>query len=239
MQPVENLANRFEDSAHRWAKDIEAIERAYPIPRGSLDAEALDGFSGDEESNAVAQAGLRLLAGQAITHVSLQVWILRHACESPIEMPMGLALTTVARHYGGWSVKLVAPSGEEWGDRFEPTGGTRFPDYMLRIEPQAQLGEHRVDFCLTLDASIGTEQGQVRSATKRMVVECDGHDFHDRTKEQASRDRERDRLLQSFGFLVYRYTGRDIWNDVFKCAAEAVESLRSSVVAELSEGRGR
>jgi hypothetical protein len=95
-----------------------------------------------------------------------------------------------------------------------------------------------VDFFLTLDGSIGTEKGLVRSASKAMVVECDGHDFHDRTKDQASRDRERDRLLQSFGFLVYRYTGRDIWQDFFKCAAEALYSLRRSVFATLSEQRG-
>jgi very-short-patch-repair endonuclease len=83
-----------------------------------------------------------------------------------------------------------------------------------------------------------------------MVVECDGHDFHERieddqartrgltpTKEQARRDRERDRLLQSFGFLVYRYTGREIWEDVFTCATQALDSLRSSVVTALDEHR--
>jgi very-short-patch-repair endonuclease len=58
-----------------------------------------------------------------------------------------------------------------------------------------------------------------------MVIECDGHDFHERTKQQASRDRERDRNLQSFGFLVFRYTGRDIWSDVFSCASEAIGAL--------------
>ena len=47
----------------------------------------------------------------------------------------------------------------------------------------------------------------------RLVVECDGFDFHERTKEQASRDRRRDRALQRAGFKVYRYTGSDIWAD--------------------------
>jgi very-short-patch-repair endonuclease len=43
-----------------------------------------------------------------------------------------------------------------------------------------------------------------------MVFECDGRELHERTKTQAKRDRERDRLLQSFGFLVYRYAGQEI-----------------------------
>jgi very-short-patch-repair endonuclease len=233
---MENLGNRFEKSATQWAQAIERVERAYPIPKGSLDDEASEGFSIDDESDAVAHAGLRLLADQMITHVRLEVWQLRQACESPIELPIALALMTVARHEG-ISVKLVLPDGSEEGDRFEPTGGTRFPDLMLRIEPQAQLGEHRVDFYLTLDGSIGTEQGQVRSASKRMVVECDGHDYHEWTKEQARRDRERDRNLQSFGFLVYRYTGREIWEDVFTCATQVVGSLESEVSAALRGDR--
>ena len=66
-----------------------------------------------------------------------------------------------------------------------------------------------------------------------MVIECDGHDFHDRTKAQASRDRARDRNLQSFGFLVYRYTGQDIWNDVFKHASEALADLKREVLEAL------
>jgi hypothetical protein len=233
---MENLGNRFDKSATRWAQAIERVEAAYPIPKGSLDDHASRGLSLDKESDAIAHAGLRLLADQKITHVWLEVWQLRKVCESPIELPIVLAVMTVARHEG-LSVKLVSPDGSEWGDSFEPTGGTRFPDLMLRIEPQALLGEHRVDFYLTLDGSISTEKGQTRSASKRMVIECDGHDYHERTKEQARHDRERDRHLQSFGFLVYRYTGREIWEDVFTCASQVVDSLRSSVSTALKENR--
>ena len=32
-----------------------------------------------------------------------------------------------------------------------------------------------------------------------VTVECDGHEFHQRTVEQASNDRRRDRMLQRFG----------------------------------------
>ena len=68
-----------------------------------------------------------------------------------------------------------------------------------------------------------------------MVLECDGHDFHERTKLQAKRDRGRDRNLQSFGFLVYRYTGQEIWQDVFACATQAIDSLVEPVGAELRD----
>ena len=67
-----------------------------------------------------------------------------------------------------------------------------------------------------------------------MVIECDGHNFHERTKEQASSDKERDRTLQKFGLLVFRYTGSDIWGDVFGCAHEALDTLFTDVRAKLA-----
>jgi hypothetical protein len=229
-----NLADRFEMSATRWARAVEAVERAYPIPKGSLDEEAATGFRLEREPDAVAHAGLRLLAGQALTHLFLQIRDLQESCESPIELPMALALATAARHEG-ISVTFVFRSGEsgDWLSE-EWSGQSRWPDLALRIEPQAQLGEHRVDFSLTLDGSFRAPDGRVLRTSQRMVIECDGHDFHERTREQARRDRERDRRLQSFGFLVYRYTGQEIWEDVFTCAAQAIESITEPVMRGLT-----
>ena len=212
IRPVENLGDRFEISATAWAQAIDPLELAYPIPKGSLDAHAFEGLSNDNEGDAIARAGVRLLAGQAITGTWLEVHDLRANCESPIEITMALALMVGARHENV-SVKFVS----------------------VRIEPQAQLGEHRVDFCLTLDGSIRSKDGRIRSGSRQMVIECDGHDFHERTKEQARRDRERDRLLQSFGFVVYRYTGQEIWQDVFACAKQAFDDLEVSVRSKLSD----
>lgn len=56
-----------------------------------------------------------------------------------------------------------------------------------------------------------------------IVVECDGHAFHERTKEQAARDRSRDRALQERGFVVYRFTGSEIYRDPGRCAKEVLE----------------
>lgn len=50
-----------------------------------------------------------------------------------------------------------------------------------------------------------------------LVVECDGHDFHEKTKEQAKRDKSRDRDLQAAGITVLRFTGSEIYNDINQC----------------------
>lgn len=49
--------------------------------------------------------------------------------------------------------------------------------------------------------------------TKKVFVELDGHDFHERTKEQARRDKSKDRLLQANGWIVFRYTGSEMYED--------------------------
>jgi hypothetical protein len=59
-------------------------------------------------------------------------------------------------------------------------------------------------------------------------VEVDGHDFHERTKEQARRDRSRDRCLTRAGWRVLRFTGSEIVRDVGRCWSE-VDSMIETI----------
>lgn len=54
----------------------------------------------------------------------------------------------------------------------------------------------------------------------RLVVEVDGHEFHDRTKQQASYDRKRDRELTREGYRIVRFTGSDVYNEPGLCAED-------------------
>ena len=44
----------------------------------------------------------------------------------------------------------------------------------------------------------------------KLCIYTDGHTYHERTEEQAQRDRTIDRKLQELGFQVLRYTGKDV-----------------------------
>lgn len=59
------------------------------------------------------------------------------------------------------------------------------------------------------------------------AVELDGHDFHERTKEQAARDKSRDRLLTAAGWRVLRFTGSEVYANPHECVRESFKSLRS------------
>lgn len=90
----------------------------------------------------------------------------------------------------------------------------------LLVEPQAEMLWGRVDF---LVAYYGAKDGLGDPSWHYLVVECDGHEWHDRTKEQASKDRERDREAQLAGCTVFRFTGRDLWRDAWGCAGKVLD----------------
>jgi hypothetical protein len=50
-------------------------------------------------------------------------------------------------------------------------------DVGVRVQSQSVIGNYRADFIIELDDI-------------KIVIECDGHDYHERTKEQAARDRK-------------------------------------------------
>lgn len=75
---------------------------------------------------------------------------------------------------------------------------------------QVPLGAMRVDFLIG-----------------RTVVELDGHEWHERTPEQAERDHKRDRQLIAEGYTVLRFSGREVIRDPRACAEEAIEISRA------------
>jgi hypothetical protein len=55
------------------------------------------------------------------------------------------------------------------------------------------------------------------------VIETDGHQFHERTVEQASNDRRRDRRLARYRISVLRFTGTDVVRGSEEFAQEVVD----------------
>lgn len=68
-----------------------------------------------------------------------------------------------------------------------------------------------------------------QEATVFLNVEIDGHDFHEKTKEQARRDKSRDRAMAKAGILVLRFTGAEVYADVKACTEETWDVLAAAV----------
>ena len=70
------------------------------------------------------------------------------------------------------------------------------------IVPQQPISCYRVDLA-------------IHARKMRLVIEVDGHEWHEKTKEQAARDKRRDRDLQQEGWNVFHFTGSEVWCDPF------------------------
>lgn len=56
---------------------------------------------------------------------------------------------------------------------------------------------------------------------RKIIIECDGHEFHQKTKEQVVKDNEREYDLKMAGYEIIRFSGSQIFNDPLKCAENA------------------
>lgn len=123
-------------------------------------------------------------------------------CESPIEQLLALELQDI---------------GLENMLSFNP-----FVD-VIGIEKQQEIQgkskKYRVDFLIPV---FYTNQGG-----KMFVVECDGYEFHQKTKKQVEEDNKRHRELQSMGYEIIRFSGTEIYHAPRRCALEVKNIILS------------
>lgn len=142
--------------------------------------------------------------------------------DSPIEHLFFAALVTAAHQEHRCTTDIIV-----FGDHRsleDARYGTRIfgrPESTAFIEKQVQIAGWRVDFVLHYPSLRGRDENGDPDLDC-LIIECDGHDFHERTKEQAARDRARDRLAQYEGLPILRFTGSEIWNDPLGCADEVL-----------------
>ena len=137
-------------------------------------------------------------------------------CESPIERELAIALLM----FMGLRRQTI-----NWDSKERPT-----VDFALRAQHEVDTldGGYRIDLLVSL---------RTDRAVYRLAVECDGHEFHEKTKEQAARDKRRERALVAAGYSVLRFTGSEIHRDSGGCAAEIIGLLESA--AGIADGQAQ
>jgi very-short-patch-repair endonuclease len=136
---------------------------------------------------------------------------------SPIEQILYVAIKAV------FHIMTVSPSEPDY-DRH----GNGILGLGYSLESQAKIGKYSVDFLI----GIVCHEDRQR-ITKQVVVECDGHAFHDKDKHQRAYEKARDRFLQKEGYPVLHFTGSDIVANPVMAAAEVVSFLCSDTIDEI------
>ena len=194
--------------------------------------------------NEVWEPLLRHAATQAVRTLRYALEMAALTCESPIEELMLLALAVASASMG--APALIDEGHPSPFDEREVDSG------LVTIQPQVIVGKYRVDFEVGYHLMLGPEERNERRGQGEpvepvpgdltwhravVIVECDGHDFHEETKEQASHDKRKDRDLQTAGFTIFRYSGSDVWNDCVKAAEEVVRMAYNLAAASPAVAR--
>lgn len=63
-------------------------------------------------------------------------------------------------------------------------------------------------------------------------IEIDGHDFHEKTKEQAAKDKKRERWLVSQNVHLLRFTGSEVFKNPGRCWSEVFNICSSLLMLQ-------
>lgn len=136
--------------------------------------------------------------GNAEIFVEVEGFYIPEECKSPIEKILYFAFSII---------------------NFERQGAD-IPGYLL--EPQEEIvangRRYYADFVFNYYGWNNSDYLLVPAHELKLIVECDGHEFHNSTKAQVKHDNERDFNLKMAGYDVLHYSGSQIFNDPLECA---------------------
>lgn len=99
------------------------------------------------------------------------------------------------------------------------------------ITPQATIGKYRADFKISI---VDLRKMESRNS---VVVECDGHEFHEKDEKARRYEKQRDRKMQVLGHKVFRFTGKEITDNPIMVAAEVlayVSAVETDILVDVN-----
>jgi len=151
-------------------------------------------------------------------------WEAEKGVQSPIEKLMYVAFRCwELRPLGYVDLKVYNYANHSYNIPCTWVSSEEFPCGRILVLPQVTVGQYSVDFFCGWKApkSYGHH-------LKWLAVECDGHEFHEKTKSQAAHDKARDRHLLSRDIPVMRFTGSQVWRDAEECVSEVVSYFETA-----------
>lgn len=122
-------------------------------------------------------------------------------CESPIEQLFETAL------------RLVLQITENEAEFYH--NGKEYVHSGVYWSSQYQVENYRADYFMSVN----------RINSINIIVELDGHRFHEMSEKQRRYEKKRDRFFQKRGFRVFRFTGAEVVANPFKPVIECVSFL--------------
>ena len=62
-----------------------------------------------------------------------------------------------------------------------------------------------------------------------LLIECDGHEYHNSSKDQVARDNKRDYELKKLGYDILHFSGSQIYRDPIGCAKDVYSYILNRI----------
>lgn len=90
---------------------------------------------------------------------------------------------------------------------------------VTQIALQEPVDKYRIDITLHFNCRLGRNLYR-----HNVAIECDGFEYHS-SPLQLAHDDAKERDLLASGFSVFRFTGKEIWNDAQRCTQQITKNL--------------
>lgn len=132
-------------------------------------------------------------------------------CESPLEAAFSIWWRVYDQYLGLSALMLV-------------------PQHEVDLWVSGQKKRYRLDFMLKPMEMLFETVGEPLGAVLKFAIELDGHEFHERTKEQVTLRNQRDRDLQASGWTVYHVSGSEFVNQPEKTLASIYDAATNALI---------
>ena len=108
------------------------------------------------------------------------------------------------------------------------------------LKPQYEAHSRNKEKTYYLDFAFFAEEVDglvyIKNPSFKLDIECDGHEFHEKTKEQVTHDNEREYELKMQGYDVLRFSGSQIYNQPLSCATQTLDYITQKIGEYQNEG---
>lgn len=97
--------------------------------------------------------------------------------------------------------------------------------YNIYIDPQTKIkcgdNTYYADFTITYDHYVN----HMFHENFKLVIECDGYEFHQKSKKQVEYGNKREYDLKMEGYEILRFSGSEIYNQPIQCVKKVFDYI--------------
>lgn len=138
-----------------------------------------------------------------------------------------------------FDIKLNCEHDDSYKNFYPPYPETTFVFDISAGTERDNISGYIPDFTITKEGCIDF----CDYTESKYVIEIDGHEWHEKTKEQVSRDKQKERAYLINGYIPIRFSGSEVYHNPTLCVEETLKIIaefeKEKLFAEICQNKRR